>query len=1212
MKRQRSLVLSVAVFSTATFWTAFASTGSSTGSSTARSTLLANTASSPPPPPPPPPPSSWSKGRSSSLDGALETPPVETRSTLTSKAPPPPPPHIPPPPPPLRNRGDAHADQSTRNIQQEHQQQHAVAETSVPPPPSLQTGNKEGSTNSNSRQAFPGIPPPPPRSPVLTRQTATSSNSSNSNSSSSSNNRKQEQGAVSNQQEQHYGIAENPALTRTFTETNPLVTDSTVTARKEIVAQRLPPPPPQQKRPVTTRTLQQQSTMAPVEAASLSNHRNNYDSLPPPPSRPNYRVQSLQNQQQQQRQQPASQQRQQYPDYSPPPKPQQVQQQQLIRSQQAPLQQQQQQTSLPGGRLLPARQQQRPRVNPSQLMQDYSRRHPAGPPPPAWKRIWRKVERSLDGLADLESVVTGAVSDRAQHLYSATVSTVKIPTFNLPSVGGGAEKKGAAQPKPAQSSPRPVPMSFGKPGSGSGPVTVESFVMRKGVVAEKNAGPGGGNTQNRKDSENEPSTKTPSVPSNPYEHLLQKSFFHQAQPTKGTKASTPYQKIGLNELMTGKTTRMIRANGGASQPHNYGPRESSVAPVKVAGMTQGRGAPGPLQHSSQTAPRPPPSGARGPLPKSDARGSPPRSSRPYLDDDDDEGQSWMAKLGRVLPPIPRMPSLKFRFGGRGDSFRDFSSTVDAWQADEDTAERRSILNLFRRKRPESYDQAPEVGRTKSVKNNAGELTPPLANLMDRCNYGKTLSLLTAADQSKCVTLGRFRAMMDVFCLIFILVGARQLMDLGAIHLPHSIAEIFTLTTPSILSALAPAMDTWAPYAFAGAFLAAQTNSLFFNLSVDPLIRNVGVAVREEAEYGSLFLRLLAATSSSDRVPEQMETAAREQILSNVGITRMKSFVAFFLASIVLMTTSFIQPLLAVMVRAPFGIVGLEQWRSWPLQWRELAAGLKSVLLPVYRTMYDMIGTEMNALRENPFGIAYEASVFCALIAAAFLPILVSRRSVQSVRNNESENESLDPTSAELSQHVANLGISGASRLSLLSDDNGVERVLERWRMILPESSEQLSVVSTSSLLRLVCYGLVSGAILAAPLLVHGYVGISSFGSLTSPLVSWDSLFNLAVVLFFTHRLVWKAIEAVVLLHDSRSAITGFLGSLAVAVKERKQMLQSRPVNLQLQAAISPAAGIVVKDLWAAHTTKRAWAIRGANLACRNGETLVILGDDGSG
>jgi len=47
-------------------------------------------------------------------------------------------------------------------------------------------------------------------------------------------------------------------------------------------------------------------------------------------------------------------------------------------------------------------------------------------------------------------------------------------------------------------------------------------------------------------------------------------------------------------------------------------------------------------------------------------------------------------------------------------------------------------------------------------------------------------------------------------------------------------------------------------------------------------------------------------------------------------------------------------------------------------------------------------------------------------------------------------------------------------------------------------------------------------------------------------------------------------------------------------------------------SVSPSAGMAVRDLWAAHASKRAWAVRGANLQCKNGEILAILGDDGNG
>lgn len=856
------------------------------------------------------------------------------------------------------------------------------------------------------------------------------------------------------------------------------------------------------------------------------------------------------------------------------------------------------------------------------------------------------MEQGLDSLADLEGAVSGAVTDRAQHLsgavtdraqhlYTATVSTIKTPTTV------SWKKAGPAVDSKAE-------MEQNKGGGESTSIsqaTVESFVMRKRVANVKPVETGGNSNDQDGASEDEAAgvgeTKpSVTVPSNPYETLFQRSY--PKKPVPARAAPVVYKKLSLNELMAGKTTSMIRASGGASTPHNDGPqrqqppagsgsggRMTRESPQSAQGSNpyaqrptgprpreQNSGPSSPMKQGTPASwparsnpPRPPPTATKSPFPvdSSQQKRPPPRPARSFVDDDED--QSWMSKLAQVLPPIPRIPSLKFGFGGR-NSMSDLSAaaTLDAWKAEDESAESSGFLGLFSRKRkePSVHLAAPTRSKAKGA-----ELTPPLADLMERCRNGKSSSLLSAADESKCVGIGRSRAILDIVFLSFVLIGARQLPDIGTIVLPHSMSELIALTIPTVLSTLANAMDTWAPYAFAGAILATQTNSLLFGMGVEPLSHAVEAAIHDETQYGVLFLRLMSATSSGKRVPERMQSAARSQILSKVGATRMTSFVTFFLASIFLLTASFVQPLLAAIIRAPAQIGGLEQWHSWPLQWRELANALKGVFVQLCQTIYSMIGTEISSMVDNPLRVAYGASVFAALLAVTFLPMLESSRKVEPIAEDENEDEAT-ALSADFTQSVSNLGVSGATRLGLLSDDSAVDQVLERWRRLLPLATDTALAVSTPSLIRLVCHGILSGAILVAPLLVYSYVGISSFGATASPLMRWDSLFDVAIILLFTHRLVWEAVATAVHTIDANRGVVGFLSSLAGAVEERTQMLDSPAANLQLQASISPAAGLLVKDLWAAHTTKRAWAIRGANLACRSGEVLVILGDDGAG
>jgi ABC-type bacteriocin/lantibiotic exporter with double-glycine peptidase domain len=105
--------------------------------------------------------------------------------------------------------------------------------------------------------------------------------------------------------------------------------------------------------------------------------------------------------------------------------------------------------------------------------------------------------------------------------------------------------------------------------------------------------------------------------------------------------------------------------------------------------------------------------------------------------------------------------------------------------------------------------------------------------------------------------------------------------------------------------------------------------------------------------------------------------------------------------------------------------------------------------------------------------------------------------------------------------------------------------------------------------------------------------------------------DVSVILAFVFGLVCNAMDHAVSSMNLRPAIAGFLSVLSTTVEEVMSS-NRRLADMQFQASITPNAGINVKDLWAAHTTKRAWAVRGANLQCKNGEILVLLGDDGAG
>jgi len=825
--------------------------------------------------------------------------------------------------------------------------------------------------------------------------------------------------------------------------------------------------------------------------------------------------------------------------------------------------------------------------------------------------MWRNIERGLDGLADLESSVTG----RAQKIYSSTVDTVSSTVGSVSSTVGSTvsstvkipvwKREGKEKEESKSSATWTMPQKRGP---------TDMAAQKTSKVEDEKIGP-----------EDEADEKT-SVPTNPY-LLFQKSF-PTKQETK--RQQTPsslmsVRKINWSDVRSGKTpTRVIRANGGASMPQDTQRQEGQEA--SQARPEQSPYAQGPTEPKSPEGTRPSPaslmsrpstqSGPARPLSQQPKSTTGEKGARPpprrFPDDDDDESTSFLSKLGRILPPIPRLGSM-FKLPGRRSSLRDYSSAMDAWELDDEEAKQsRGFLGLFRRKESSLSDRALITSRGNIQQQKSEVLTPPLSDLMERCNHGKRVSLLAGEDKKRSVSLGRHRAAFDIFALALLLVSARLLPNFRDIPWPHSMDEATKTAIPAILRVIADAMDGWAPFAFVAALLAFQTNSLLYRKRMETLAQLIGETVRDEAQYGALFLRLFSSASTKRDLPERAQQAARGETVAKVETVRLRTFAACILATLVFMTVSMIRPLIFAVVQALAQLVGLEQWWKWPPRWNEVASGLKDVFVPLGQTIGSIVGDEVIAILEHPLRVAYGASVFAALVGVAFLPALERSGKVQPVSDEDDEDEESFESRLKFTQHLSDMAVSGANRLDLLSDEAAIDNVLERWRIAVPPVPQISDGISKSSLFRLCFYGMLAGAILAAPLAVYGYVGITPFGSSTNPLIRWDSLYDVAVVLLFTNGIVWNALKYAVQSTETKKWVAGFLPSLAEAIEERSKLMQTSSANLQVQASISPTAGLLVKDLWAAHTTKRAWAVRGTNLACRNGEILVLLGDDGAG
>jgi len=482
----------------------------------------------------------------------------------------------------------------------------------------------------------------------------------------------------------------------------------------------------------------------------------------------------------------------------------------------------------------------------------------------------------------------------------------------------------------------------------------------------------------------------------------------------------------------------------------------------------------------------------------------------------------------------------------------------------------------------------------------------LLSLGEKCNTDRRFSLLNNKDQHDCKSIGRSLAFWDMSTLVFFLVGIRSLPTLSGSASAGQSAAFYTETG---LTFFGEFMETWAPFAFSAALLSSFTKTFTYEKRAKHLARLRRDTVRDEIKYGRLFLRLFTSESTPTSTMRNVGTAAYDQVLAKVELVRLKSFVSSVILTIALVVIRFVQPLFYAIVTALFQILEMKEIRQWPPEWKLIWQTIKDASAPLPQMVFSMIKDGVEALKENPIRFAYEASIAFSLFAACLLPSLEAKRKAQSAKTEEDEDEVIAENYERFTNEISSMGGSSSTRLAVLSES--VEGILERWRLAHPPDTGERMVMPIRTSFRLCAYGLLASVILLIPVIVYSHIGILP-SLVQNQIIKWDSLFELSVVLYYLQNILWNALRKVFKAKSTESLIVGFLDSIRVALEERKKQLDPPPMSLQLQGAISPVAGLNVVDLWAAHTTKRAWAVRGANFSCRNGEVILFLGDEGAG
>jgi ABC-type multidrug transport system fused ATPase/permease subunit len=914
----------------------------------------------------------------------------------------------------------------------------------------------------------------------------------------------------------------------------------------------------------------------------------------------------------------------------PPKAPQQAQHLQMQ-------QQQQQQT-----------QQHEPK-RPTTNMNNYSRQSknvPSSKMSLTFKRLWGKVEDALDKVASIEE----SVADRAQSLASTVVSNFQPITSTTTSTSSDLSSTSTAHSREERRAWMALRRQK-REGNVPEPTTeaLRPYGKKYDVAREKNEQKGAASIGGSSSSMNGMLLSKGGA-------LSYRDDFVSTQQHRGREQPPPASSntAGPNE------NRSAFDNVSMSQqrppPPRNPPQEGSTSPYQggdsrrqqnLDGQTGYYGSTIPWSQQSQQQ-RPPESSVRrpdsgpppptGPKPGEDrsfsARAKPnvPSPPRPSLDDgysDQSPKRSFKLKWSwKVpLPPLPPNPLKLFR---KKDSYK--YSSLDAWVIDDDDdeddkASRGGFLGgLFRRKQSGHAATSPSQSSSSSYTTRGSgstDLMPlPISNILARSNNCQSTILLTEHDKQKCRRIGKFHGLTDVGILVLVVLGMRQIASLNkAFPIPASFDDFISVTLPFLSSVIEEAtVSTWAPLAFLYAYLLNYVRQGILTPWKDHESLAVSASVREDSDIAQLYVMMVAALPVDATLPDRLAAVAKRQVNTVVSKARLKSYTSALAIALVVVASSIVGPMIMSCGSTFSEIVHLALWRSWPVQWIALWEQVRPLLHSLMLTLTSQIQEFITDVSTKPMTFAVPLSVLVSLAISSLLPELEQKRSIAS---HQSTNDDDDEEEDEIVQSVQDndedlqrLGMSSASRLSMLSDTNSVEGIFERWysnRVTTEDEPSTSNHLSIKSIVRFATYVLAGFMIVVAPIFISFVLAEAGSFSLFHGAVMprLDAPFNISFLQLYLLVLVIQAEWDVIQSTERASLVMRFLGEIGIARDEIKAA-NNQQTDLQAMASTSPAAGLMVRDLWAAHTTKRVWAVRGANVDCKNGEVVAILGDEAEG
>jgi len=649
-----------------------------------------------------------------------------------------------------------------------------------------------------------------------------------------------------------------------------------------------------------------------------------------------------------------------------------------------------------------------------------------------------------------------------------------------------------------------------------------------------------------------------------------------------------------------------------------------------------------------------------------------RQQRRYADDDDDDyynssiGHKLKSALGACIPRV-RIPKL-FKKSGM--------STYDdgSWSDDEarEVGQSRTV-SLASSSPSRRVSPMPGGGRSAAA---ASAIVPaPVQSLLSKretllspastkkcTTIGRSLALLDVGQVALWVCI--LREIVPLFHN-----ALSESFGGGGISIRQAVIS-------TLLSALSGGDGNdgggWTPYALSAIFLLSASNKIWIQPALQATYLEAASENAADVAYTQLYLRLVSSlpmSSNSFSSEVWMAKVARAQAFSIASIARLRSLVTIAVLYVLLSTVAVLRPAglavassLSDMVRLLHNTLHMNPWNkespAVPTEWKVIGNGLKDVGVSLGKSLRVLFNAELDVIRRQPLRVAVVLTLLVALVSVSYLPSLEMNRGLGGDHGSISEGDEEEEDDTTITSLWSNIGASSATRLGLLSSPRGVEGALEQFTKLRPGAAASAGIAlrpggkkrttkkrkrhemrpSFQPLLKKMVYSTSSLVVLSVPLAIYLYLLASATSTQqvvdndgdgssivtilssmkTIPENGWVSLSELATLLTFTHLRAIHAVNDAIQANKLRlgHSITTFFQKLVDTVNELETLDATKKSGADFQAMLtaSPTKGITVTDFWAAHhnSSRRAWAVKGSNIQCQNGEVVLVIGADGSG